>query len=165
MTTLQQVREGLSQAWGRVMEGWEQLSRKASGAMTRFTGGRGEKGSVEARELAERSTGWGLLAAEVFDDDDRVVVRVEAPGLSKDDIRLEVQDDFLVISGEKHMARERTEGRWQVAECAYGSFQRVVPLPDTVDTSKADASYRNGVLRVELPKAAERRRKVKVAVH
>lgn len=165
MSTLQQVRAGLSQAWERVVEGWETLSRQASGAMTRFTSRRGEKSAGEARELAERSTGWGLLAAEVFDDDDRVVVRVEVPGMSKDDIHLEVQDDFLVVSGEKHMARERTEGRWHVNECAYGAFQRVVPLPDTVDTTKADAQYKHGVLRVELPKAAERRRRVQVRVH
>jgi len=165
MTTLQQVREGLNQAWGRVVEGWEQLSRQASGAMTRFTRGRGDKTPGEGRELAERSTGWGLLAAEVFDDDDRIVVRVEAPGMAKDDLDISVQDDFLVVSGEKHMAREHTEGRWQVTECAYGSFQRVVPLPDTVDTAKADASYKDGVLRVELPKAAQRRRKVQVSVH
>ncbi|MGD8275648.1 MAG: Hsp20/alpha crystallin family protein [Thiohalocapsa sp.] len=164
MTALQQLREGFNQAWGRVVEGWEQLSRQASGAMTKFTGGR-EKSGREARELAERSTGWGLLAAEVFDDDDRVVVRVEAPGMSKDDIQLEVQDDFLIVSGEKHVARERTEGRWHVNECAYGAFQRVVPLPDTVDTGKADASYKNGVLRVELPKAENRRRRVQVTVH
>lgn len=164
MTALQQLREGFNQAWGRVVEGWEQLSRQASGAMTKYTGGR-EKSSGEARELAERSTGWGLLAAEVFDDDDRVVVRVEAPGMSKDDIQLEVQDDFLIVSGEKHLARERTEGRWHVNECAYGAFQRVVPLPDTVDTSKADASYKRGVLRVELPKATNRRRRVQVTVH
>jgi HSP20 family protein len=165
MTTLQQVREGLNQAWGRVVEGWEQLSRQASGAMTRFTGKRGDASAAEAQELAERSTGWGLLAAEVFDDHDRVVVRVEAPGMDKDDLRLEVQDDFLIVSGEKHMARERTEGRWHVNECAYGAFQRVVPLPDTVDTAKADASYKHGVLRVELPKAATRRRRVQVTVH
>ncbi len=165
MSTLQQVREGLNQAWGRVVDGWEQLSRQASGAMTRFTRGRGDKTAGDKRELSQRSTGWGLLAAEVFDDDDRIVVRVEAPGMSKDDLDIRVQDDFLVVSGEKQMARERTQGRWQVTECAYGSFQRVVPLPDTVDTARADASYRDGVLRVELPKAAERRRKVRVAVH
>jgi HSP20 family protein len=165
MTTLQQFREGLSQAWGRVLDGWEQLYRQASGAMTKFTGGRGDKSAGEARELAERSTGWGLLAAEVFDDDDRVVVRVEAPGMSKNDLQLEVQDDFLVVRGEKQIARERTEGRWHVNECAYGAFQRVVPLPDTVDTGKADASYKHGVLRVELPKAENRRRRVQVTVH
>ncbi|MCG6941339.1 MAG: Hsp20/alpha crystallin family protein [Thiohalocapsa sp.] len=164
MSTLQQIREGLSQAWDRVVEGWDQLSRNASGAMTRFKVGRGNNAD-EARELAERSTGWGLLAAEVFEDDDHVVVRVEAPGMSKDDIRLEVQDDFLVVSGEKHMASERSEGRWQVTECAYGSFQRVVPLPGPVDTTRADATYRNGVLRVELPKSADHRRKVQVTVH
>jgi HSP20 family protein len=166
VTTLQQFREGLNQAWGRVVEGWEQLSRQASGAMTRYTGGHGDKARAEdRRELAERSAGWGLLAAEVFDDDDRVVVRVEAPGMDKDDLKLEVQDDFLIVSGEKRMARERTEGRWHVNECAYGAFQRVVPLPDSVDTAKAEASYKKGVLRIELPKAAERRRKVRVSVH
>jgi len=165
MTTLQQVREGLNQAWGRVVEGWEQLSRQASGAMTRFTRGHGEKTSGERRELAERSTGWGLLAAEVFDDEERIVVRVEAPGMTKDDLDIKVQDDFLIVSGEKQMSQERTEGRWQVTECAYGSFQRVIPLPDSVDTAKADATYEHGVLRVELPKAAERRHKVQVTVH
>ena len=163
-TTLQQFRAGMSHAWGRVVEGWDQLSRQAAGAMTRFTGARDGQ-AAEGRELAERSAGWGLLAAEVFDNDDHVIVRVEAPGLDKDELKIEVQDDMLVISGEKRMARERSEGRWHVNECAYGAFQRVVPLPDSVDSAKADASYKDGVLRVELPKAAERRRRVRVAVH
>jgi HSP20 family protein len=165
MNTLQQLREGLNSAWSRVLDGWDQLSRQANGAMTRFKGHKSDGDAKEAKELAERSTGWGVLAAEVFDDDDRVVVRVETPGMKKEDLDITVQDDFLIVSGEKHAKHERTEGRWHVSECAYGAFQRVVPLPDTVDTARADAEYKDGVLRVELPKAAERRRRVQVSVH
>ena len=55
MTALQQLREGFNQAWGRVVEGWEQLSRQASGALTRFTRGRGEKSPEETRGRSSAS--------------------------------------------------------------------------------------------------------------
>lgn len=113
----------------------------------------------DPRETAARSSGWGVLACEVFDDDDRVVVRVEAPGMEKEDFDLQVIDDYLIVRGEKKMERERSEGGYHISECAYGSFERAVPLPDEVDTTKASASYRRGVLKIELPKAAPRRRR------
>lgn len=78
----------------------------------------------------------------------------EAAGLDKQDMTIEARDDALVISGEKRFERESTEGRWRVMQCAYGSFRRVVPLNVPVLADKANASYKNGVLRVELPKAA-----------
>ena len=167
MSTLQQLRHEVSNAWERVVEGWEHLYRRAAGALTRFTtGGRqDEPKDADRRELAIRSSGWGLLAAEVFDDDDRVVVRLEAPGLNKEDLDLEVVDDYLVVRGEKQIARERTQGRYHVSECAYGRFERAIPLPDAVETGKASATYGKGVLRVELPKApSQRRRTLKIQV-
>jgi len=162
MSTLQQVREEMTHAWGRIVEGWEHLFRRASGAVTRFTPGARKDASDadERRELMTRSSGWGLLAAEVFDDDDRVVVRLEAPGLDKGDFDLQVIDDYLVVRGEKRVARERTQGRFHVSECAYGRFKRAIPLPEEVDSDKASAHYKRGVLRVELPKSNARRRKV-----
>lgn len=54
--------------------------------------------------------------------------------------------------GEKKFERESSEGRWRVLQCAYGSFHRSVPLPAAVQPDAAKASYRNGVLRVEMPK-------------
>jgi HSP20 family protein len=167
MSTLQQLRHEVGHAWERVVEGWEHLYRRAAGALTRFTAGsrRGEPQDEEHRELAVRSSGWGLLAMEVFDDDARVVVRLEAPGLDKEDLELEVVDDYLVVRGEKRVARERTQGRYHVSECAYGRFERAIPLPDAVETGKASASYDKGVLRVELPKEPSARRhtlKIKV---
>ena len=63
------------------------------------------------------------------------------------------------------MEQARSEGRYHVVECAYGSFERAIPLPDDLDTDKATASYRRGILKVELPKtAAARAKSVMVAV-
>ena len=161
MSTLQQVREGLHEAWGSLVDGWQRLYRRASGAITRFTPGnkarKDEDGS--GQEISVRSAGWGVLAAEVFDDDDKIVVRLEAPGLEKSDFDLEVLDNYLVVRGEKLIERERTEGRYHVSECAYGRFERAIPLPDEVESSKAQARYKNGVLRIELPKSVSRRRR------
>jgi HSP20 family protein len=168
MSTLQNLREGLTEAWDTLLDGWQRLYRRAAGAITRFTPGKREvhAGADESeREIAVRSAGWGVLAAEVFDDDDKVVIRLEAPGMAKDDFDLQLMDDYLVVSGEKQVERERTEGRYHVTECAYGRFERAIPLPDEVEGDQARATYRNGVLRVELPKVAARRRKtIKVEV-
>jgi HSP20 family protein len=81
------------------------------------------------------------------------VVRLEVPGMDKNDLDIGVQDGALVVHGEKRFEQENTEGRYRVLQCAYGSFRRVVPLPVAVLADRAQATYRNGVLRVELPKA------------
>jgi HSP20 family protein len=168
MSTLHQLREGLSEAWDTLLEGWQRLYRRAAGAITRFTPAgkdREEASAQEGQEIAARSTGWGVLAAEVFDDADKVVVRLEAPGMAKGDFELQLRDEYLVVSGEKQLHRERSEGRYHVTECAYGRFERAVPLPDEVETEAAKATYEHGVLRVELPKSVKRRRRsIKVDV-
>ncbi len=167
MSTMSQLREGLNEAWDALSDGWQRLYRGASGAMTRFTVGKGgkEETGSEQREMTLRSSGWGLLAAEVFDDDNRVVVRLEAPGMERDDFDLQVLDNYLVVRGEKRIEREHSEGDYHVSECAYGQFRRAIPLADAVDASRARATYRNGVLRVELPKTSPgRRKRIKVDV-
>ncbi len=167
MSTLHQLREGLQEAWDTLAEGWQRLYRRAAGAITRFTPGKKASGeSPETREeLALRSAGWGVLAAEVFDDQDKIVVRIEAPGMEKEDFDLEVVEQYLLIRGEKHLQRERTAGQYHVTECAYGRFERAIPLPEEVEPDQAQASYRKGVLRIELPKvSAKRRRTIQVDV-
>ncbi|HNO75972.1 MAG TPA: Hsp20/alpha crystallin family protein [Nitrosomonas mobilis] len=158
MSTFHQLKEGLNEAWGTLIDGWQRLYRRAAGAITRFTPGkRGDEAT--GQELAVRSTGWGVLASEVFDDDDKIVIRLEAPGMDKGDFDLQVQDDYLVIRGEKRLERESTEGNYHVTECAYGHFERAIPLSDEVVSDKARATYKEGVLRVELPKSNHGRRK------
>ena len=176
MSTLQQIRQDLTQVWGHVRDGWQRLADQAAGAVTRFT--QGGRDAVGARPAARRSIwaspgrgalspgdGWGVLAAEVIDEDDRVLVRLEAPGMDKDDFALEVRDGYLVVRGEKQVKQEHKAGRYQVTECAYGHFERAIPLPDAVRSDQSSARYRHGVLRVELPKdPARQRRRIQVQV-
>jgi HSP20 family protein len=168
MSTLQQIRQGVNQAWDMMLEGWRHLYHRASNAITRFTLHRsqGDTGGGDLEEMRLRSSGWGVLAAEVFDDRDRVVVRLEAPGLEPGEFHLEVVDDMLVVRGEKRIQRERSEGRYRISECAYGSFERAIALPDAVDSDRAEAKYSRGILRVELPKSKpSTRRRIEVQVH
>lgn len=147
--------------WDSVTEGWRHLWESARGALTRFRPG--DKTNLpKAEEIGDESflpaLGWAMLGGEVFEDDTRVVVRLEVPGMDKADLDIQVEGDSLVVSGEKRFERESTEGRWHTLQCAYGSFRRVIPLPVPVKSEEARASYRNGVLRVELPKLEPGRR-------
>ncbi len=153
MATLQQLRQGLGEMWSSVVEGWRRLTERAASAVTRFSPSSRDGGNLP--ELRQRSIGWGVLAAEVFDDDARVVVRMEVPGMKRSDLDVEVIDDLLVVRGRKRMERESTHGRYHVLECAYGRFERAIPLPARVDGNAARAKYRRGVLRIELPKLKE----------
>jgi len=123
------------------------------------------EGELETAEevFLQRSSRWGLLAADVSESDAEVNVRLEAPGLEADNLDIHVVGNVLVVRGEKKVQRAQTEGRFYVMECAYGSFERAVPLPVEVDESAAKASYRRGVLHIKLPKkAAARARRIEV---
>ncbi len=158
MATLNELREGLERAWDRIASGWGELRERTAQALTRFQPRRAA-GGVESpeRQVALRSARWGLLAADVKETADTVHVRVEIPGMDKDDFDLDVVDDMLVIRGEKEVRSESQEGRYHRLECAYGAFERAVPLPTPVLADKARARYHRGVLEVSLPKAAEAR--------
>lgn len=153
---LDDFKQGVNSLWESVADGWQQLRETASGALTRFKPG--ENANVPTQAEVDDAFyaplhGWAMLGGDLFEDDKRLVVRLEVPGMEKQDFSIEVQDNALVVRGEKRFERESTEGRWCVVQCAYGSFRRVVPLPLPVVAEKAKASYKNGVLRVELPKA------------
>lgn len=152
---MDEIRQGFSSLWDSVAEGWQRLRESAAGAATRFRPG--EKSNLPARadvddEFYLPSHGWSMLGGDVFEDDRRLVVRIEVPGMSKSDFDIEVLDNMLVVRGEKRFERESTEGRYRVLQCAYGSFTRTVPVPVAVRSDKASASYKDGVLRIELPK-------------
>ena len=154
---LESIKESVGSFWDNVAEGWRHLTESASGALTRFRPG--DESNLPKRSDVDDASylpgrSWAMLGGDVFEDDDRLVVRLEVPGLDKEDIDIEVSDDALVIKGEKRFEQESTEGRWRVMQCAYGSFRRVVPLSAPVKADKAHAAYKDGVLRVELPKAS-----------
>jgi len=104
----------------------------------------------------------GLLrapAVDVFEEGDNVVVKVEIPGASKEDIEVNVTDSVLTISGHKERKEEVKEDKYYRCERSYGSFSRSVELPSEVQTGKATATFTDGVLDIRIPKTEESRRK------
>ncbi len=163
MTGLQNLRQGVGRLWENLSQEWSHFTDRASHAITRFTPLKKDEEAADNYELIRYTPRLGVLASEVLEGDKDIVVRLEAPGLEKDDLNIQVFGDILVVRGEKRMARETRRGHYHVMECAYGSFQRTVPLPSQVEVAKAKARYRNGVLNITLPKT-EQGRKHRVAV-
>lgn len=109
-------------------------------------------------------SGWPVV--EVDETEDAVKVRAELPGMSEKDFQVEVDGQRLILHGEKQHQDEKKQGAYHYTECRYGSFYRAIPLPCEVELDKADAKYRHGVLRVNLPKTAEARARTKrIEVH
>jgi HSP20 family protein len=96
-------------------------------------------------------------AVDVFEDKDSVRIVAELPGVKPEDVKLSLENNVLIIRGEKKQeAEERTE-RVHRYERSYGSFERAFVLPSTVDGDKVSAEYGDGVLRVTVPKAEKAR--------
>jgi HSP20 family protein len=104
---------------------------------------RGGRGGGESQSM------W-MPQVEVFERDGKLHVHADLPGMKKDDVKLSIEGDQLVIQGERRSSHE--EGGQQAgfyhSERSYGSFYRAIPLPDGVDAGKADASFKDGVLDV-----------------
>jgi HSP20 family protein len=97
-----------------------------------------------------RETPW-FPALDVFEREGNLVVRVDAPGLSKDQLRVDVEDGQLVISGERTQEHEEHRAGLYRCERSHGSFHRVVPLPEGVEPEQAKATFTNGVLEITMP--------------
>jgi HSP20 family protein len=92
-----------------------------------------------------------------------VVVTAELPGVTRDDIILNLQDDVLTLEGGREPKQQQENLNWQRRERAYGSFSRVVQLPCRVDPEKVQARFNNGVLEIELERVeADRPKKTEI---
>jgi HSP20 family protein len=102
---------------------------------------------------------------EVAESDGEVVVKMEMPGVEKDQLQLTVADDHLTIRGEMRKESEEKKKHYYRQEIRYGAFQRSVPLPVEVDPTKANAELKHGMLKVTLPKSKQpKAHEIKVAV-
>lgn len=101
-----------------------------------------------------------LPRVDVIERDTDILVRAEIPGVEAKDLDVSVTDGSVTIKGESRSETERTEGDYHRCEISRGAFARTVALPATVDTDKASASFRDGMLELTLPKLkqAQRRR-------
>jgi HSP20 family protein len=94
---------------------------------------------------------------DLVEADDHFVLKADLPGLSDDDVAIEVQDGTLKISGERKEEHERNERGWYRVERSFGAFSRSLTLPDGVDPNGIKAEFHDGVLEVRIPKPEERK--------
>jgi len=91
-----------------------------------------------------------LPSVDLFERDGKVIVRADLPGMNKDDVRVEMTEDAIVIEGERKYEHEQNEQGVYRSERNYGRFYREIPLPDGVKTENATAKFKDGVLEVAL---------------
>jgi HSP20 family protein len=94
-------------------------------------------------------------AMDLVETQDHLVLRADLPGMSEDDVQIEIKDGVLTVSGERKSEHEEKSKGYHRVERAFGSFSRSLTLPDGVDADAVDASFDNGVLEVKIPKPAE----------
>jgi HSP20 family protein len=120
----------------------EEMNRRFNEA---FRGGNGEDVS------------WGPQAwvppVDIYETDDALVLKAELPGVSKDDVSIEIHQNTLTLRGQRTHNAEVKEDRYHRVERAYGTFQRTFTLPNLVDQEKVQATYQDGVLELRLPKS------------
>jgi HSP20 family protein len=92
-------------------------------------------------------------ACEIAESGEHYLMSVDLPGMKKEDIKIEMSDNMLTVSGERKRESGDKENKWQRYEKSYGFFKRSFNLPSSVDASKVEARYENGVLELYLPKA------------
>lgn len=94
-------------------------------------------------------------AVNIKDNEENFELELAVPGVKKDDFTVEVDNDVLTISSEMKSENEETKDNYTRKEFSYSSFRRAFTLPETVDGSKIDAKYEDGILRLTLPKKQE----------
>ena len=99
--------------------------------------------------------GVWMPATDIQETKDDVVISVELPGMKKDEIKVMVQDNVLTIRGEKRQEKEEKDTNYHRIERSHGFFTRSFSLPTTMKADEIKATYDNGILQVELPKAEE----------
>ncbi len=100
----------------------------------------------------ERQAPW-MPAMDVYETDDKLVVSVELPGMSAEDVEVQVEDSTLTVSGKRGFSSEVNEQHYHRVERRYGQFSRAVSLPPQVDAGTVDARFEGGVLTIEVSKA------------
>ena len=112
----------------------------------------------------EEGLGRWEPAVDIYDDNDKVVIKAELPGVDKKDIEVDLKDHVLTLKGERSYEKEAKEDNYYHKERAFGKFQRAFRLPVNLDPEKINADFKDGVLKIEIPKSEEAKPK-KITVH
>ncbi len=116
------------------------------------------------RKKGEEGGEW-FPALDVSETKNDIVVKTEVPGLDPKEIDISLSDGILTIRGEKKQEKEEKEENYHLIERSFGTFSRSIRLPREVQSDKINATYKNGVLKVTLPKSEEAKKKeIKIKV-
>ena len=141
------------------------LMRRVSEEMDRMFDRVFEDIGSERGPLTARGGGMWSPQIEVFQKQDKFIVRAELPGITKDDVLVEMTDDQLTLQGQRGEEHEEEREGFYRTERSYGSFYRTVPLPEGVIAESAQASFRDGVLEITMqapPSEVSRSRRLEI---
>ena len=144
-----ELERGISRAWESLTDGWREVLTRSSGALTRYVRSAKQGGNEESNKTFPT---WALLAGECWETAQSVIVRIELPGMRKEDINISVAHGRLQIRGIKRSSDKEEPRFYHLMERAFGSFERSVSLPPNVDARHAEVAYEEGVITVILPK-------------
>lgn len=115
-------------------------------------------------ERGEFARGAWSPNVDIFEDQDRLIVEAELPGMNRDDFEVSVENNVLTLKGERRFEKKTEGDNYHRVERSYGSFTRQFTLPQTVTAEGANADFENGVLRISLPKREETKaRKIEIS--
>jgi HSP20 family protein len=141
------------------LEGVAVLQNRLNSIFNDFASGSGELSNESL------SAGNFVPPVDVYEDQNRLELRLEVPGISQEDLQINLENQTLTVKGERKFVKEDKEENFHRIERRYGSFARSFGLPSTVDTESAKASYENGVLSITLPKKeAAKPKQVKIEI-
>lgn len=112
-------------------------------------------GRTYGGDVGESSRGAWTPALDVHETQDKFVITMELPGVSPDDVDISVEDSSLVVRGERKFYSEQDEEAFLRIERRFGEFTRSLTLPSTADAESIQASFDQGVLKIEVPKKEE----------
>lgn len=93
-----------------------------------------------------------IPSLNVSEDEQKIIIRVDLPGVEPKDVNISLENHTLVIEGEKKEEKKSEKEEFKLLESAYGHFKRAIALPEIIDSSKVEATYKNGILTIILPK-------------
>lgn len=137
-----ELARGIARAWEELTEGWREMLSRSNTALTRFGHGR------RRRDDSEAFPTWSVLAGECWETAHSIIVRVEVPGMRKEDLHVSIEGGSLYIRGEKRSDGDPKGRLYHLMQRAYGRFERAIALPNNIDRKQAEVTYNDGVVTV-----------------
>lgn len=141
--------------WNPLRE-MEELERRMSALLNWRPLGRQSVTLVEEEDITLPE--WSPLV-DILEDEEEYLIKVELPEVQKDDVRVTIEGNTLTISGERKAEKEQKSRRFHRVERHYGRFERIFTIPEDAEADNIKAEFKDGVLRVHLPKSEKRKPK------